>query len=68
MLQFHPMVNGSPSLPLYEGAQEAHVMPISGGVPKRISFENTSVNVLGWSAQSEVIVTMQTKLVQSPKM
>ncbi|TXI90699.1 MAG: peptidase S41 [Burkholderiaceae bacterium] len=43
----------------YEGAQEAYVMPIAGGVPKRLSFENTSVNVLGWSAQGEVIVTMQ---------
>ena len=56
---FHPIANGSLSLPLYEGAQEAYVMLIAGGVPKRLSFENTSVNVLGWSAQGEVIVTMQ---------
>jgi tricorn protease len=43
----------------YEGAQEAYVMPITGGVPKRISFENASVTVLGWSAQGEVLVSHQ---------
>lgn len=43
----------------YEGAQEAYVMPIAGGVPKRISFENGIVNVLGWSAQGEVLVSSQ---------
>nr|WP_315469315.1 S41 family peptidase [uncultured Undibacterium sp.] len=43
----------------YEGTQEAYVMPITGGVPKRISFDNTAVTVLGWSAQGEVLVTSQ---------
>jgi tricorn protease len=43
----------------YEGTQEAYVMPIAGGVPKRISFDNTAVAVLGWSAQGEVLVTSQ---------
>ncbi|WMW81763.1 S41 family peptidase [Undibacterium cyanobacteriorum] len=43
----------------YEGAQEAYVMPFNGGLPKRISFENAAVTVLGWSVQGEVIVTMQ---------
>lgn len=46
----------------YEGAQEAYVMPIAGGVPKRISFENSAVAVLGWSAQGEVLVTSQHQL------
>ncbi|MBC3809134.1 PD40 domain-containing protein [Undibacterium seohonense] len=46
----------------YEGTQEAYVMPITGGVPKRISFENTAVTVLGWSAQGEVLVTSQHQL------
>lgn len=43
----------------YEGTQEAYVMPVAGGVPKRISFDNTAVTVLGWSAQGEVLVTSQ---------
>ncbi|MYM65247.1 PDZ domain-containing protein [Pseudoduganella sp. FT55W] len=42
----------------YEGAQEAYVMPLAGGLPKRISFENGAVAVLGWSAQGEVLVSM----------
>ncbi|GGC76063.1 tricorn protease [Undibacterium terreum] len=43
----------------YEGAQEAYVMPLAGGLPKRLSFENGAVNVLGWTAQGEVLVTTQ---------
>ncbi|MFZ6746577.1 S41 family peptidase [Undibacterium sp. JH2W] len=41
----------------YEGATEAYVMPMTGGVPKRISFENDQVGVLGWTASGEVLVT-----------
>ena len=43
----------------YEGAQEAYVMPIEGGLPKRITFENGGVNVLGWTAQGEVLVSTE---------
>ncbi len=43
----------------YEGAQEAYVMPLAGGLPKRLTFENGAVSVLGWSAQGEVLVTTQ---------
>jgi len=43
----------------YEGAQEAYVMPIEGGLPKRITFENGGVAVLGWTAQGEVLVGME---------
>ncbi|CAH0288487.1 Tricorn protease homolog 1 [Massilia sp. Bi118] len=43
----------------YEGAQEAYVMPIEGGLPKRITFENGGVNVLGWTAQGEVLVSLE---------
>ena len=32
-------------------------MPVVGGLPKRITFENSAVNVLGWTAQGEVLVT-----------
>lgn len=41
----------------YEGPTEAYVMPMSGGVPKRISFENDQVNVLGWTTSGEVLVS-----------
>src|SRR5471032_2857767 len=41
----------------YEGGQAAYVMPVAGGLPKRITSENSAVNVLGWTAQGEVLVT-----------
>ncbi|QOY95834.1 PD40 domain-containing protein [Massilia sp. UMI-21] len=43
----------------YEGAQEAYVMPIEGGLPKRVTFENGGVTVLGWTAQGEVLVSTE---------
>ncbi|AXA91805.1 S41 family peptidase [Massilia sp. YMA4] len=43
----------------YEGAQEAYVMPLAGGLPRRLTFENGSVTVLGWTAQGEVLVSTQ---------
>ena len=43
----------------YEGATEAYVMPVNGGLPKRISFENDIVNVLGWTSQGEVLISTQ---------
>ena len=39
----------------YAGPREAYVMPLAGGVPKRISFENGNALVLGWSAQGQVL-------------
>jgi tricorn protease len=47
----------------YEGAQEAYVMPVGGGLPKRISFDNAVVNVLGWTAQGEVLYSVQNNTV-----
>jgi tricorn protease len=43
----------------YEGEQEAYVMPVEGGLPKRITFESGGVTVLGWTRQGEVLVSMQ---------
>jgi tricorn protease len=43
----------------YEGAQEAYVMPIDGGLPKRLTFENGNVLVLGWTPQGEVLVSTE---------
>jgi tricorn protease len=39
----------------YEGPVEAHVMPLAGGAPKRVSFENSRALVLGWSPVGEVL-------------
>ncbi|GAB3471494.1 hypothetical protein GCM10027321_43470 [Massilia terrae] len=43
----------------YEGAQEAYVMPLDGGLPKRLTFENGNVLVLGWTPQGEVLVSTE---------
>ncbi|MGZ5907006.1 MAG: S41 family peptidase, partial [Reyranella sp.] len=43
----------------YEGAQEAYVMPLEGGLPKRLTFENGGVTVLGWTAQGEVLASIE---------
>ncbi len=39
----------------YEGANEVYVMPIAGGVAKRVSFENSRVRLQGWTAAGEVL-------------
>jgi tricorn protease len=39
----------------YEGVPEVYVMPISGGVPKRVTYENAGVAVQGWSADGRVL-------------
>ncbi|WP_372942958.1 S41 family peptidase, partial [Shewanella sp.] len=37
------------------GANEVYVMPIAGGVAKRVSFENSRVRLQGWTAAGEVL-------------
>jgi tricorn protease len=39
----------------YAGAPEAYVMPIDGGIPRRVSFENSQVRVQGWTQSGAVI-------------
>lgn len=39
----------------YDGAEEAYVMPLRGGQPKRISYENSRVRVQGWTPSGEVL-------------
>lgn len=39
----------------YSGAPEVHVMPIQGGVAKRITYENVRVKLNGWSPNSQVL-------------
>ncbi|MBB5208648.1 S41 family peptidase [Chiayiivirga flava] len=39
----------------YHGPLEVYVMPLAGGDPRRVSFENTRALTLGWTAQGEVL-------------
>ena len=39
----------------YHGPVESYVMPLSGGEPRRISFENSRALVLGWTPRGEVL-------------
>lgn len=39
----------------YSGTPEVHIMPIQGGLAKRITFENVSVKVHGWTDGSNVL-------------
>ena len=39
----------------YHGPVEVYVMPLGGGEPQRVSFENTRALALGWTAQGEVL-------------
>ncbi|MDN3652145.1 S41 family peptidase [Thalassotalea ponticola] len=39
----------------YEGSDEAYLMPINGGKPTRLSYENSRVRVQGWTPSGEVI-------------
>ncbi|MET1256188.1 S41 family peptidase [Aliikangiella maris] len=39
----------------YEGRIEAYVIPITGGLPKRVSFENSSIRVQGWTKDGQVL-------------
>jgi len=39
----------------YSGTPEVYVIPIQGGLAKRISFENVGVKVHGWSPDSRVL-------------
>ncbi|WP_119968497.1 S41 family peptidase [Shewanella japonica] len=39
----------------YDGATEVYVMPMAGGVAKRVSFENSRVRLQGWTASGEIL-------------
>lgn len=41
----------------YEGPNEAYVMAVDGGVPKRLTFGGLNATVWGWTPTGEVIVT-----------
>lgn len=39
----------------YEGATEVYVMPLGGGLPRRLSFEGESARVLGFTPDGKVL-------------
>jgi tricorn protease len=39
----------------YDGASEIYLMPLSGGVAKRISFENSRVRIQQWLADGRIL-------------
>lgn len=41
----------------YEGAPDVHVMPTTGGPPKRLSWFGSRVQVWGWTPTGEVLAT-----------
>jgi tricorn protease len=43
----------------YAGAEDAYVMPVDGGPPKRLSFDGGRVQVHGWATPREVIYSSE---------
>lgn len=39
----------------YDGTQEVYVIPMTGGIAKRITFENSRVRLQGWTQTGEVL-------------
>ena len=39
----------------YEGVDEVYVMPISGGVPKRLTYKNSGTILQGWVSDEEIL-------------
>ena len=40
----------------YEGVQAAYVMPTVGGLPKRLTWDGSRVNVVGWTRDGQVLI------------
>lgn len=45
----------------YEGASEVYAMPMSGGVPKRLTYENAAVSVQGWTSNARVLYSTDSR-------
>ncbi|MFT5677154.1 MAG: tricorn protease [Paraglaciecola sp.] len=46
----------------YEGAKEVYVIPIDGGIAKRVSFENGNVRVQGWTQSGDILYSRSTAM------
>ncbi len=43
----------------YDGASEVYVMPVEGGLPKRLTFDAGNSVAIGWSPAGEILYTTQ---------
>jgi len=46
----------------YEGALEVYVMPVSGGVPKRLTYENSVVYIQEWTADGLILYSTNSRV------
>ena len=46
----------------YEGHNEVYVIPVKGGIAKRVSFENSDVRVQGWTSSGKVIYSTNNRI------
>ena len=46
----------------YEGTTEVYVIPMMGGVPKRVSYESSSVRVHGWTHDRKILYSANNHL------
>lgn len=46
----------------YEGVAEAYVMPMSGGVPRRLTYENERVFIQGWTPDGRVLYSTSSRV------
>jgi tricorn protease len=46
----------------YDGPAEIYVMPVQGGVPRRVSFDGTRCTPVGWTAAGEVLYVGQSPI------
>jgi tricorn protease len=52
----------------YDGPVEVYVMPLSGGLPRRVSFEGTRSIPVGWTPSGEVLYVTQNQTGPSPQL
>jgi len=41
----------------YDGPTELYILPVTGGTPKRITFENSKARALGWDTHAGILYT-----------
>jgi len=46
----------------YEGAKEVYVIPIDGGIAKRVSFENSYVHLQSWTPSGDILYSRNTPM------
>jgi tricorn protease len=52
---------------VYDGPSEVFVMPLAGGLPRRLSFEGGSSTPVGWTAAGEVLYVTQRQTGPTPQ-